>query len=76
MVMREPSISTSTKNKMKALQLRPNKADVISREYGQIFTSIINEKEKSHKSVVSSERLSKNERKKVRDAIFGERAID
>jgi hypothetical protein len=41
-----------------------------------MFTTIINDKEKSHKSVVSSERLSKNERKKVRDAIFGERAID
>mgnify|MGYP000309559474 CR=1 FL=1 len=73
MVMREPSVSTSTKQKMKALNLRPNRSQAISKEYGEMFTNIAQEKEKSHKSVVSSERLSKNERKRVRDAIFGEK---
>lgn len=42
MAMREPSISTSTKNKIKALQLRPNKGQTISKEYGEMFSSIIN----------------------------------
>lgn len=54
MVRRDPSVSTSTKDKMKALQLRPNRAQVVSKEYGELFTSIVNEKEKSHKSVASS----------------------
>ena len=71
MVMREPSIAASTKEKMKALQLRPNKASTVSKEYGQLFTHIANDKEKSQKSLASSERMTKNDRKKVRDTIFG-----
>lgn len=49
---------------------------MVSKEYGEIFSSIVNEKEKSHKSVASSERLSKQERKKIRDTIFGEKEAD
>jgi hypothetical protein len=73
MVMREPSVSGSTRDKMKALSLRPNKTAVVAQEYGEIFSTLANEKERSQKSIASSERLSKNERKKVRDTIFGER---
>lgn len=38
-----------------------------------MFATFNNEKQKSHKSIKSSERLSKQERDKVRNTIFGEK---
>lgn len=54
MVMRDPSVSTNTRDKMKSLNLRPNRAQIASKEYGELFTSLAQEKEYSHKSIASS----------------------
>ena len=57
------------------MKLRPNRAAVVQQEYTNMMTSIANQKERSHKSVVSSERLSKADRKKVRDLIFADKDL-
>ena len=53
------------------ISLRPNQNAELKKNITKIFRNFNDEKEKSHKSVRSSERLSKHDRNKVRETIFG-----
>lgn len=53
-MVRDMSVSTGTKDKMKALQLRPSKGEIITKEYAEIITNLANDKERSQKSIASS----------------------
>ena len=63
------------KKKEKNVNLRPNKNEELKKQITNMFQSFNDEKEKSHKSIKSSERLSKQERNRVRDKIFGEKDL-
>lgn len=40
MVAREHSLSTNTKEKIRALQLRPNRTEQVGKEFGQLFSNL------------------------------------
>lgn len=47
------------KKKEKGITLRPNRTEELKKEITNMFQTFNDEKEKSHKSIKSSERLSK-----------------
>lgn len=61
MVLRDPN-HTTAKEEYRDIKLRPNKSQIIKQDITDMFQTMHNEHEKSHKSARSSERLSKLER--------------
>ena len=43
-MVRDMSVTTGTKEKIKALQLRPSKGQIITKEYADIITNLANDK--------------------------------
>lgn len=74
-MFRDPKDSILTQKQKKAkgersMNLRPNQNEVLKKDITAIFQTFNDEKEKSQKSLRSSERLSKHERNRIRDTIF------
>ena len=71
---RYSSLEAKNKEKFKDIYLRPNKDQMLRKNITSIFQTINEEKQKSNKSR-SSERLSRKDRNKVRDEIFGDKDL-
>ena len=68
-------VKPRNKNEYRDIVLRPNKNEVLKKDISRVFIDFNQEKEKSHKSVKSSERLSKKDRNRVRNEIFKDKDL-